>query len=107
MQRQSVKSSNLASVGYDALTSTLEVEFHGGHVYRFRGVPEHAHKALVQAKSIGRAFAQNIRPVYSGQLLRPEPRKDAEAVKAPAAPAQPVKQGRVIFMGRVVKDPQP
>ncbi|WP_163786170.1 KTSC domain-containing protein [Myxococcus vastator] len=28
MKRESVASSNISSIGYDALTQTLEVEFH-------------------------------------------------------------------------------
>lgn len=35
MQRVSVISSALASVGYDELTKTLEVLFHSGHVYQY------------------------------------------------------------------------
>lgn len=32
MDRRPVRSSNVASVGYDESSSTLEVEFHGGRV---------------------------------------------------------------------------
>ncbi len=41
MNRVAVQSSNVASVGYDASSSTLEVAFHGGGVYQYFGVPEH------------------------------------------------------------------
>lgn len=34
-----VKSSNLAAVGYDAASETLEVAFKGGRRYRYGGVP--------------------------------------------------------------------
>ena len=37
MQRTPVDSTNLASVGYDADTKMLEVEFHGGSAYQYEG----------------------------------------------------------------------
>lgn len=39
MDRIPVTSSNVASVGYDDGTSTLEVEFTSGSVYRYFAVP--------------------------------------------------------------------
>lgn len=53
MHRQPVTSSNLRSVGYDEATSVLEIEFHSGGVYRYRNVPAHLHKSLMQAPSKG------------------------------------------------------
>jgi len=41
------------SVGYDAATSTLEVEFKHGAVYQYFGVPAAEHAALVRASSVG------------------------------------------------------
>jgi hypothetical protein len=39
MSRVAVQSSNVASVGYDASSSTLEVAFHGGGVYQSSAFP--------------------------------------------------------------------
>ena len=39
MYRQPVSSSNLASVGYDASSMTLEVGFNNGSVYQYYNVP--------------------------------------------------------------------
>jgi len=64
MERVTVISSNLVSVGFDADANTLEVEFKGGKVYQYFDVPAHEHEALMQAPSHGIYFNQNIRKSY-------------------------------------------
>ena len=69
MDRTPVSSRNLHSVGYDATTSTLEVEFKNGSVYQYHGVPESEHIALMQAGSKGGYLASHIKGVYSYSRL--------------------------------------
>jgi hypothetical protein len=65
MERTPVSSSALVSVGYDARTLELELEFRGGRVYRYRGVPSDVHQFLLRTpdqgsyvnRVIARAFA--------------------------------------------------
>ena len=64
MERQSVTSSNIRSVGYDVVTAILEVEFHGGGVYQYHGVPESVYLGLMQAASHGSYLHQHIRNRY-------------------------------------------
>jgi len=64
MNRQSVDSSVLASVGYDAKTATLEIAFRQGGVYRYYQVPASVYEALMSADSHGRYFTDSIRPNY-------------------------------------------
>ncbi len=64
MQRYTVASSNLASVGYDTATQTLEIEFLSGSVYQYYNVPENLYEQLMQAGSKGRFFHQYIRNGY-------------------------------------------
>lgn len=64
MERQQVSSTNIASVGFDAGSSTLEIEFHSGGIYQYFGVPEHVYMELVTAPSVGSYFARNIKGVY-------------------------------------------
>ena len=64
MQRYSVASSNLASVGYDTVTQTLEIEFLSGSVYQYYNVPENLYDQLMRAGSKGRFFHQYIRNAY-------------------------------------------
>jgi hypothetical protein len=66
MERQSVSSSNLASVGYDPSSETLEVEFvTTGKVYEYYNVPQFEFDRLLEASSIGQYFNANIRNSYS------------------------------------------
>ena len=61
MNRAPVSSSNLASVGYDEETRTLEVEFNSGSVYQYDRVPKSEFDGLMSAASHGRYFDQNIK----------------------------------------------
>lgn len=73
MDMTPVTSSNIASVGHDPETKTLAVQFRSGLVYHYAGVSAEAHKALIEAKSIGGHFAQFIRPHYVA-TKQPEPK---------------------------------
>jgi KTSC domain len=65
MQRHPVSSTNLASVGYDLLSQTLEVEFGSGGVYQYFDVPEHVHQELLAAGSAGSYFARSIKNSFA------------------------------------------
>ena len=64
MIRQPVTSSNIASIGYDSDSQTLEIEFHTGAVYQYFGVPSSVHAELMQASSHGKYFSLHIRKQY-------------------------------------------
>lgn len=64
MQRQSVQSSDLRSVGYDAATQTLEIEFNSGGVYQYYGVPAAIYQGLMGAASHGQYFHAHIKNSY-------------------------------------------
>ncbi|KAB8140808.1 KTSC domain-containing protein [Chloroflexia bacterium SDU3-3] len=51
-----VSSSNLASVGYDPTTQTLEICFHSGACYQYFHVPQHVYDGLMGAGSHGTYF---------------------------------------------------
>lgn len=61
MERVAVTSSAIRSVGYDAGSKTLEIEFASGDVYQYSGVPVEAHAGLMAAESKGTYFATSIR----------------------------------------------
>lgn len=69
MKRQSVESSNLASVGYDAENEILEIEFNHGGVYQYFDVPNDEYEALMNADSHGKYFVANIRDDYEYQKM--------------------------------------
>lgn len=65
MNRLPVNSSNLASVGYDPTSSTLEVEFRSGGVYQYFAVPAEIYHQLLalsdQGSGVGHYFDQNVK----------------------------------------------
>lgn len=65
MDRQFVSSSNIASVGYDEASQTLEIEFNSGGIYEYYDVPEYVYQELISASSVGRYFIQAIKNTYN------------------------------------------
>ena len=61
MERNSVSSSNLASVGYDVSLKILEVEFNNGSIYQYFNVPESVYNGLMNASSHGSYFDSNVK----------------------------------------------
>ena len=64
MERYSVASSNLAAVGYDPATETLEVEFLNGSIYQYFNVPQNMYDNLMQEGSKGRFLNTYIKNAY-------------------------------------------
>ncbi len=56
MDRVPVVSTTMTSVGYDAETRTLEIEFTGGALYQYFDVPEEIYQELMAAESKGTYF---------------------------------------------------
>jgi hypothetical protein len=69
MERTAVSSSTIHSVGYDAETQTLEIEFHSGGIYQYAGVPPSEHEALMGAASHGKYFSACIKGRYQYSKL--------------------------------------
>ncbi len=65
MDVKPVKSRDLALIGYDHATSTLEIVFRAGGVYRYQQVPESVYHALMSAPSHGTHFQKHIKTQYS------------------------------------------
>ena len=63
MERTTVQSSNIISIGYDPNSSTLEIEFKNG-IYQYFGVPQNVFDDLINAGSKGTYFSQNIKNTY-------------------------------------------
>lgn len=64
VEREPVVSNVLRSVGHDRASSTLEVEFTDGDVYRYFAVPTSVHQRLMDAASKGGFFTAYVRDVY-------------------------------------------
>lgn len=65
MDREYVTSSNVRSIGYDATSSTLEVEFQNAFVYQYYNVPVHVYEALMASSSKGQFINSQIKNMYA------------------------------------------
>jgi len=65
IERQKVTSSDIASVGYDDVTGTLEIEFHTTGIYRYFSVPKTVHDGLISTTSPGKYFLQHIKGKFA------------------------------------------
>ena len=70
MRRRPVTSSSLRSVGYDARSQTLEIEFHHTGVYQYYDVPKAVLEEMLAQNSLGAYFNINIRDVYPCARVR-------------------------------------
>ena len=70
MNRITVESRTVASASYDDPSSTMELEFVEGRVYRYFVVPRSVFDDLLTADSIGRFFHEHIRDVYPFERIR-------------------------------------
>lgn len=70
MRRQALASASVASVGYDATTETLEVEFRNGNVYQYLGVAKRLYWALMSAESAGSFLNREIRDSHEFVRVR-------------------------------------
>lgn len=64
MERKPVSSSNISSIGYDANTQTLEVEFNNGNIYQYFDVPQNLYDGLMAADSKGQFLSTQIKGNY-------------------------------------------
>lgn len=70
MVRDRVSSTSIKSVGYNLLSSSLEIEFHSGSVYSYRNVPERVYNQLMAASSKGTYFNRHIKDVYNYRKVK-------------------------------------
>lgn len=64
MIRDPVVSSNIASIGYDRDSETLEVEFSNGSTYQYYNVPSALNEKLMAAASKGQFLNVYIKNGY-------------------------------------------
>lgn len=57
IETKPVESSNIAAIGYDPATKTLQVDFKGGRKYHYQRVSQEVFDELAAAPSVGKHFA--------------------------------------------------
>ena len=71
MNRISVTSHNIYSIGYDSNSKVLEIEFDTYAVYRYYEVPEDVYEELMAAESKGSFLHKKIKGVYRYEQVDP------------------------------------
>lgn len=69
MNRTSVSSSQIKSVGYDAAHARLEIQFSDGDVYQYDNVPISVYEALIDAESVGKTFYAMVKGKFSSRKV--------------------------------------
>jgi len=64
MDRISVNSSQIRSIGYDKQSLVLEVEFVSGNIYQYFNVQDFLYQQFLHASSYGEFLNDNIRYNY-------------------------------------------
>lgn len=64
MERKPVQSSNIAAIGYDYISLTLEVEFLNNSIYQYFDVPQNVYDDLMKASSHGQYLAKYIKGFF-------------------------------------------
>ena len=84
INRVPVKSSTIASLGYDAQSETLDLEFKkSGEVYRYLGVTPAEYQELMNASSLGTYVNRSFKPKgHKFEVIFPEKRKPRSATKS-------------------------
>lgn len=69
IKRQPVNSSDIAAIGYDEPTETLEIEFKATGVYRYFSVPKTVAEDFQRTPSPGKFFLQHIKGKYAWEKI--------------------------------------
>lgn len=64
MNRISVDSTNISSIGFDEDSNTLEVEFRSGAVYQYFDVPLAVYEDFLNSTSKGQYYSQHIKGYF-------------------------------------------
>jgi hypothetical protein len=64
MEMTNVDSSNVAAVGFDEDSQTLQVEFKNGATYQYFDVPQAIFEGLLGAASVGQFLNQQVKGAY-------------------------------------------
>ena len=70
MERAKVSSDKIRSVGYDAVSQMLEIEFTDGRVIQYSRVPSEVHRRLLAAPTVVSYFRDNIEDEYTARRIR-------------------------------------
>jgi hypothetical protein len=70
VERKRVSASTLRSVGYDAGTQVLEIEFSSGSIVQYTGVSPEVHRRFMSSPSPGSFYQDQIDEHFPSKRIR-------------------------------------
>jgi hypothetical protein len=70
MERKRISAGNIRSVGYDARSRVLEIEFSAGSIIQYSGVSDEIYRRFVNSPSPGSYFRDNIEETFPTKRAR-------------------------------------
>lgn len=70
MDRKRINSSHIRSVGYDASSQTLEIEFVSGSIVQYSRVSPEVHRRFLAAPTPASYFRDNIEESFTAKRIR-------------------------------------
>ncbi|MGH7664494.1 MAG: KTSC domain-containing protein [Gemmatimonadaceae bacterium] len=64
MERRTIFSSSIRSIGFDRDAQVLELEFYSGGIYQYREVPESVYDEFMLAPSKGKFYQHRIKEKF-------------------------------------------
>lgn len=78
IERKEVQSSNIKSVGYNADSKKLEVEFTNGSIYQYFSVPDEVYEEFSKSASMGAYHSSEIAKKYKYNCTFKPKKEDEE-----------------------------
>jgi inosine/xanthosine triphosphate pyrophosphatase family protein len=100
MKRIPVESSDIVSIGYDPKERTLEIEFHGGRIYRYLDVAQDIYDHFLKADSYGLYFNSYINSHYRYRRVN----EDGEEKKYEAVAIVTGSPRKVVYLKRACEE---
>lgn len=70
MERKRVNSGQIKSVGYEASSQTLEIEFNSGSIMQYSRVSPEVHRRFLAAPTMASFFRDNIEESFTAKRIR-------------------------------------
>jgi hypothetical protein len=70
MERKTVNSGHIRSVGYEDKSQTLEIELTDGSIWQYSRVPSEVHRRFLAAPSMVSYYRDNIEEDYSRKRIK-------------------------------------
>lgn len=60
----------MRAVGYEPTTRTMHIQFNNGDLHEYSNVSPDFHKRMMESKSVGSFFHQNVKPFFNSRRIK-------------------------------------